>query len=913
MATPKISLNDGKHKMIVAEAGERVLTPEQNEEYEKQHPDARRQPMRAEVSGTRMPMYQDGGDVSGVPAAPDISNLTTSRDSSGPNMNVTPSGPGFLEKVKEHAQGGGGKQLPGQTMVDIHDTPQMDQEAFDEGGDVKSAPSVTDQIKARAGEIYKQAKQAPADYGSEAEGFKQRQQNINQYNAAAAPAAPQMRSYAPVEADKLNPAGKYGMRTGEQRLNAQGDVLNPTTPQGMGAEGPQRPVPAGMRSFDCGGMVYDEGGDVQTDDDKLKAAALEQAKAEVTGAPASFGGPVIPNPKGIKVSDDTERPMAEPQKAQMSTGNAPLTSPTMNTQNASPQGPITSEASTGKPNPMVSPASTRMPEAAIHSGATDTTPLPNHGPAPRNPQAVPAQPDISSFGDMGNQSIGEHRQEALKAATPKMISPEMQAVHQDADEAMQKGDTVGLGKAAINARMLKQGEASGAPAAPAAPAMTEREQVVAQEKALHDKMLFAPTEEERAQAEKDLAELKRRTPWGSEGSAHPGMGGKIAHGISSIAQGLARGAVPYALPYIPGSQANIAAQEQHGQQGVEAAEKTGLNQAEIKLKEAQTRVAGAKTPSEMVYMHATRGGPDGGPQINPDTGKPYTDAEALQLSTGAGKAPLQIAMNDLEKQINPDTGKKYSPEEAFAKASFDASNAKMNEHQKRVADYVHAHNMEDTPANREVARVALETADVSAKQIAALPYAEQKTKFSSDLATTRALLVQQNADANQRGIEADKLQNTENARYDKVINQITLAKEALEQSDTSQFAANIVPVIATLTTTSAEGVKRINKQELDRFLPADGSLGRWASAHADKWMDGSIPPEYKGEMGKFLDSLGKSFNLEHNTNTKSIDNTVRQGAQQPTQKPEGGAGAAKSSTPQAAGGFAAWKAAQAQH
>jgi hypothetical protein len=205
--------------------------------------------------------------------------------------------------------------------------------------------------------------------------------------------------------------------------------------------------------------------------------------------------------------------------------------------------------------------------------------------------------------------------------------------------------------------------------------------------------------------------------------------------------------------------------------------------------------------------------------------------------------------------------------------------------------------MEDTPANRETARVALETADTNAKALAALPYAEQKTKFSNDLATTRALLVQQNADANQRGLEADKLQNVENARYDKVNNQIQLAQDALKDSDTSQFAANIVPVIATLTTTTAEGVKRVNKVELDKFMPADGSLGRWIDAHADKWLAGEIPPEYKAEVGQFLDKLSKASGAEHYANTKSIDDTIRQGAQQPTQAPTGGVGTPKPSKP----------------
>src|SRR5271157_6550838 len=68
---PRINIHDGNHRMIVAEAGERVLTPEQNHEYEAQHPDARKNPMMAKVydkggnviGGTNENVYDKGGTV----------------------------------------------------------------------------------------------------------------------------------------------------------------------------------------------------------------------------------------------------------------------------------------------------------------------------------------------------------------------------------------------------------------------------------------------------------------------------------------------------------------------------------------------------------------------------------------------------------------------------------------------------------------------------------------------------------------------------------------------------------------------------------------------------------------------------------------------------------------------------------
>jgi len=61
-ALPRINLEDGDHQLIVAKRGERVLTPDQNETYEAQHPNARKEPMQANV-------YDEGGSVPMYPVA----------------------------------------------------------------------------------------------------------------------------------------------------------------------------------------------------------------------------------------------------------------------------------------------------------------------------------------------------------------------------------------------------------------------------------------------------------------------------------------------------------------------------------------------------------------------------------------------------------------------------------------------------------------------------------------------------------------------------------------------------------------------------------------------------------------------------------------------------------------------------
>jgi len=60
---PRVKVSDGKHRMVIAKNGERILTPEQNKEYESQHPTARIQPLKANL-------YDAGGDISDISSEP---------------------------------------------------------------------------------------------------------------------------------------------------------------------------------------------------------------------------------------------------------------------------------------------------------------------------------------------------------------------------------------------------------------------------------------------------------------------------------------------------------------------------------------------------------------------------------------------------------------------------------------------------------------------------------------------------------------------------------------------------------------------------------------------------------------------------------------------------------------------------
>ena len=764
-------------------------------------------------------------------------------------------------------------------------------------------------IAERARMLYNQGKALVAPLDSEAQALKEKQQQINEVSPAPAE-VPKM-SYTPAPSDKIHPGMKYGDKPGEERLPS-----------------------------------YQEGGDVPEDQTaKLdrgervlnpeEAAAYRQAEIDVApeemkheGMNVDMGGAkAIPNPKGIKPMMDTDKPEVKPEQlgggAKMRIDNAPLGRTPMSTENT----PIPKPGDIGMVDPKAQAAAAQMQEISskepviekpMSSGATDHPEV--GGTAGYTPMMGKPSPFMGAGEQPGTLEDAMQKQRSPEQEKRAQIAEDLKVVEQDKLSAMQSGDLTKLGMANIHERQLK----AALPELPQPTPPTARENVMNQEKDLRNKMINAPSEQERFQAEKDLSELKRRTPWGTEGSAHPGVMGKIGHVLGGIGQAAAMGTVPYALPMIPGTQAQLGAQAARGEAGVEAAQKKEATAAETGLKEAQTRAAGiGTTVPEKVYNWAMKGN-NGQPMVNPITQKPYTPPEAQELSTGEGKTAVQQLARSLMIKVNPDTNKNYTQDEALVEAMREQNGIKLNEHQRRVADYLAAHKMDDTPANRETARIALETADTEAKQQAALPFAEQKAKFNNDLTTTRSLLVQQNADANTRGLEADKLQNVENARFSKINGAIDMAINTLQDSDQSQFAANIVPVLTLLTTTSEAGVKRVNKQELDKFLPADGSLGRWASAHADKFLAGEIPPEYRDEVGHFLMRMKAAQNAEHTINSQSIDNTIRVGGQEPVQKPTGGAEATpKPSTPKAAlpekpatpaagggGGFKAWKEAQ---
>lgn len=686
----------------------------------------------------------------------------------------------------------------------------------------------------------------PSD--SDVQGMREVQKNVDQAVQKPTPEPARVGG-----SELLHPLSKYGDRPGEKRPE---EVLKDIKP---------------LPSYQEGGTVpEDQVAKLHEGEEVLPPEEAEQYRREhpekEEGAPVGFPGMVLPNPKGIEPVLDTDiKPETEKITggAKMNTDNAPAKTPEGNVSNPEKVNMSASgtEIST-KEAPKAKPFGQLVDEQAEQK-ATEKTAAAQ---AAQPPMAVPEEkPKMTGGHLLADEWLKRNVLPSIKLPEEKTERPTYGG----------PGKPVAQGEA-VPAKQLKQ---------------DEYKYNVQQLQKQHQDALaaFAKTGDPRDQLRADatsraLMEYQKANPWGSAAN-HPGIGGKIAHYGSLIGNIAGDVAIPSVMMNIPGTDLNKKVQAQ----GVEKRIETEV--PEVTKREAAEKETEGKplTNPEATYKDLMTGGPNGGPKPNPDTGAPFTAQEANVASQGTGKTPEELYVQDQMRGIDPATGKHFTRQQAEERyLQMKAGTKPANEEEKRVNDYIASRGQTDTPANREAARTALKASDTVATQQAALPFAEQKAKFNDVLNTTRSLLVQQNADANQRGLKADELQNTENTRSAGVITKLTTAKDALNATD-EQFSNQIVPVVTLLAVTSAEGAKRVNKQELDKFVPTSGSLGRWIEGHVDQFLSGQIPAEYRTEVGHMLDRMEAAEDVEHKINTQSIDNTVRQGAQQPVQKKTGGA------------------------
>lgn len=375
-------------------------------------------------------------------------------------------------------------------------------------------------------------------------------------------------------------------------------------------------------------------------------------------------------------------------------------------------------------------------------------------------------------------------------------------------------------------------------------------------------------------------EYERQTPWGSEGN-HPGILGRIGHIAAKVGNIAGDVFAPATMAMIPGTDLNRTARRGALGNAISADTQTRLQEEaeQNKMKIAQL----GKTP-EQITFRALLG------KVNPDTGKLYTEEEALQATkTDEANKEKEQYINDEMKNVNHVTGKNFTREEATENYyKMRAGNKPASDKEKALKDYMVAHKMEDTPENRDLAREGIERRDTAAKAEAGLPTAEQKIRLQSELTEANAELNNIRANALQRSEKADDFVQKENARHTMRQTQLDATQNALDQADANMLAASIVPVLATMTETTAQGIKRLNPQELSRFMPkSSGDALQWFAANYDKVVAGQIPDQYKGDLKELLTNLNKEEETQHNANLRSIDETFKQGAVTPVVNEKG--------------------------
>jgi hypothetical protein len=604
MVLPKINLNDGKHKLIVAEDGERVLTPEQNKDYEAQHPDARKKPMLAKIGGETAGLFDATADVEGAPEIPaqPLSPAATYPLVANP--------PTEAKKTEKKPFDNSLINNMGQDTFQVHETPMMSQ-LYDTGGKVQGTPSITDRIKSKAVDLYNQWQALKAPLDNEAQGLQERQRITNE-GVTGTPQAPKpmptIPATAPAPTDLVHPAGAaYGSRPGENPNLVTPDMLKP-----LGA-------PASLgKAYDCGGRVevYDESGVVSTDDesdDHAKEAAYHQAASEVhaeeaekhKGAPTGFGGPIIPNPKGIKVQADTDNP--EPSKdvqmnnlpyykgdSGMNTSNpedAGIENPAMKERPYIPGGGPMRPTEDGAKAPVMSLASAKTPlgdTGAPRSTQMNRLPLqvPPEAPKPK-PEPEPVAPDINAIiqkdklaaaakgaaglTDLGTSLIHEN------VFMPKYTGP--------GAKKMEQGQAIPEEQLGKDEKAYAKQEASAG----------FKQKLQDYDRRIQASMDLGTPEGDREAASLGLAKqhFQKMNPYGSAAN-HPGLLGKVEHGLAKAGNIAGDIVAPGTMALIPGTDIHkgIVSGKLMGQE--QEATKESLEQAQAGAAKAQPELAEEK-------------------------------------------------------------------------------------------------------------------------------------------------------------------------------------------------------------------------------------------------------------------------------------------------------------------------------
>jgi hypothetical protein len=396
--------------------------------------------------------------------------------------------------------------------------------------------------------------------------------------AQPVPAPTPVNTFKPVPQDKVQPNAKFGSRPGELRINVD-EMLTP-----LGSAVPEKEyvkTPLGtVRKYKLGTPLVDE--------DQL--ALLHEGEAVI---------PADENPantEALGVVGDTgqqAQSVPVPQEQPLNTFSLGKV------ESAAPQ----EDQLVLQRDPNTLTGSTRLSRADKNGG-----PEPGLGsvmrPSLTSPQYMP-----------GNG--------------PNVPAPDpMEIIRGDKENAMRKGDLVGLGSALINEKQLVptyagpnvKDTSAPAPGQPISDKVLPQDQFRYQEQKFKQDILSglsAGTPEGEAKAgyaRQALEELRAQNPWGSEAN-HPGVLGKIGHVLGTIGNVAGETLAPGLIEAIPGSRAKREMDSALGRVEVNDAAQNAARTAKAdvsdkyELKPVVDRREGSPTFGKNVYAGVNRTDP----------------------------------------------------------------------------------------------------------------------------------------------------------------------------------------------------------------------------------------------------------------------------------------------------------------
>lgn len=613
-------------------------------------------------------------------------------------------------------------------------------------------------------------------------------------------------------------------------MHAEGGKLDPNRVNIVGEEGPEE-------------IVGDQVIPMNHGQERNPMTQLPEEKQE--GAPADFEGPVYPNPGHMKVQEDTEKPAID-QKAPMNMQNAPggqAAGQPAAVQEASfkPKEPIVPhDNGMMKPSKLAPPAGPQQVEQVA-------PPDPNQVIADQHAKTMKAKLDAASKGDL----VGMGAAIIAGNALPKPPIPGA------AEGGVVPDVNLGQGGGAMPNYTGKERVGAGTPGE-----MQVKKQYQDQLDDLDHKILTASKihtpegKQELGYLQSEKAVLQKMNPLGSAGNK-PGLLGKIEHGLGAVGNAVGDALIPNVMPNIPGTQANLNAQNEEGAANVEQGSSDALRAAQADKAQQtppvkpQDQLAQEKLNAQTKLGQLTQQLQD--PNTTPEQ-KAALQQQAEQIySTNPEFRPKQ---EDQGKQPVGDDGAKqhaqqldtvaqaagFTPQQSAAQhKAFDVkptdsaviAEKKMNE-AKSVAQ------LDSSRRDRETARLAAENNRRDAKA--------NKTDEQDDKRMDKSYQYNQT--------RLDKARKP----VDDLAVRMGRLKETLAQG-TPQADALVAPELLTVMAGGQGSGLRMNEAEISRLI---GGRSHWETLKADinKWsLDpktaNTITPEQRKEIHALVDAVSR--------------------------------------------------------